>query len=206
MDEQAPPKRLRLDGRLMRSAQTRRAIIDAYLELLLESPKIPTATEIAKRAGVSTRSVFERFEDMLTLSFAAADHVFALRVAQAAAVNADGDRQTRLRSQVETRAEICERWLPLWRALTRHQSASPQLNARISRVYDLITERLKLMYRPELSTLAEPQSARVLITLEALTDFESWGRMRERHGLSVEAACEVWTEAIDRLLPPTPAA
>jgi hypothetical protein len=107
--------------------------------------------------------------------------------------------------QAETRAEICERWLPLWRSLTRHQSASPQLHSRIGRVYDLITERLKLMYRPELSTLAEPQSARILIALETLTDFESWGRMRERHGLSAEAACVVWTEAIDRLLSPTPA-
>lgn len=29
--------------------------------------------------------------------------------------------------------------------------------------------------------------------------------MRERHGLSVEAACEVWAMAIDRMLPPTPA-
>jgi len=28
--------------------------------------------------------------------------------------------------------------------------------------------------------------------------------MRERHGLSVEAAREVWINAIDRLLPPTP--
>jgi hypothetical protein len=30
--------------------------------------------------------------------------------------------------------------------------------------------------------------------------------MRHRHGLSVEAACEVWTMAIDRILPPTPSA
>jgi hypothetical protein len=28
--------------------------------------------------------------------------------------------------------------------------------------------------------------------------------MRERRGLSVEAAREVWINAIDRLLPPTP--
>jgi hypothetical protein len=61
-----------------------------------------------------------------------------------------------------------------------------------------------LMYRPELSTLAEADRTALLITLEALTDFESWGRMRERHGLSVEAARDVWARAIDRLLPPTP--
>ena len=41
--------------------------------------------------------------------------------------------------------------------------------------------------------------------LEALVDFESWARMREYFGLSVEEACNVWIQAIDRLLPPTPA-
>ena len=28
--------------------------------------------------------------------------------------------------------------------------------------------------------------------------------MRERHGLSIEAARDVWIAAIDRILPPTP--
>jgi hypothetical protein len=45
----------------------------------------------------------------------------------------------------------------------------------------------------------------MLIALEAITDFESWGRMREDNGLDVEQACAVWIKAIDRLLPPTPA-
>jgi AcrR family transcriptional regulator len=139
MEEQVPPKRQRSkrpDGRLLRSAQTRQAIIDAYLDLLRTTPKIPTSAEIARHAGISTRSVFERFEDLLTLSFAAADYVFAQGLAQAAPRHVDADRQTRLRSQVETRALVCESWLPLWRALIRHQSVSPQLQARIRRVYD----------------------------------------------------------------------
>jgi hypothetical protein len=45
---------------------------------------------------------------------------------------------------------------------------------------------------------------RTLIALEAITDFESWGRMRETFGLSVEEAGAVWIRAIDGLLPPTP--
>jgi hypothetical protein len=126
--------------------------------------------------------------------------------AQAEARDVDGDRQMRLKSQVATRAAVCERWLPIWRALVRHQYESEQLPARMGLVYDLVVERLKLMYRPELSTLDEPERSQLLIALEALTDIEAWGRMRHRHGLSVEAACEVWTMAIDRILPPTPSA
>jgi AcrR family transcriptional regulator len=199
------PKR-RLDGRRLRSERTRQLIIEAYLDLLRENPQPPTASQIAKRAGYSVRSVFERFEDLLALSLAAADHAFAQGMAQAVLRHADADRQTRLRSQVETRSGICERWLPLWRALLHNQRESELLKVRIEQMRDAVVARVRLMYRPELSTLVEAERDQIVMALEALTDFESWGRMRERHGLSIEAAREVWIMAIDRLLPPTPEA
>ena len=203
MDQSAAAHR-RPDGRLLRSERTKQVLIEAYLGLLRENPQIPTAADIAKRAGCSIRSVFERFSDLLSLSFAAADYAFAQGMAQAVARHVDGDRQTRLRSQVETRAEVCEQWLPLWRALLRHQHKSQELAYRIERMRDAIVGRLELMYRPELSALPDAERKAVLIALEALTDFESWGRMRERHSLSIEAARDIWIAAIDRILPPTP--
>src|SRR6266851_4541510 len=162
------PRRRQADGRRLRSELTRQAIIDAYLGLLRETRLIPTATQIAQRAGCSVRSVFERFADLMTLSFAAADHALAQAGAEAEARDVDGDRQTRVRSQVATRAALCERWLPTWRALIRHQYDSEQLPARLERMYGLVFERLKLMYRPELSTLGEPERRQLLIALEAL--------------------------------------
>ncbi len=200
----ALPKPPRIDGRRLRSERTRQLIIEAYLALLRESPEIPTSAEIAKRAGYSVRSVFERFDDLLALSFAAADYALAAGLAQATIRDLDGDRAARIRSQVETRAGICEQWLPLWRVLLHNQRESPLLTMRIDRMREAVWARLMLMYRPELSTLTETDRTALLITLEQLTDFESWGRMRERHGLSVEAARNVWASAIDRLLPPTP--
>jgi AcrR family transcriptional regulator len=199
-----PRRRRTTDGRRERSAHSRQLIIGAYLELLREGPRVPTTTEIAKRAGVSIRLVYERFGDLLGLSFAAADQVLAQAHAETLPSEVAGDRSARLRAQIATRARVCERWLPIWRALIHHQYGSPDLEGRMGRVYDLIVERLELMYRPELSTVPEPERGRLLIVLEALTDFESWGRMRERHGLSVEAAREIWAMAIDRILPPTP--
>src|SRR5690606_37960175 len=44
--------------------QTRRAITEALLDLLRESGKVPTAADIATRAGVSRRSVFVHFSDL----------------------------------------------------------------------------------------------------------------------------------------------
>jgi hypothetical protein len=194
-----------VDGRRQRSERTRQLIIEAYLALLRDSPRIPTSNEIAERAGYSVRSVFERFPDLLSLRIAATDHAFALGTAQAVIRDADADRATRIRSQVQTRAQTCENWLPLWRALNANQGEAAELKMRIALMREAIWKRLELMYQPELSSLDEGRRRHMLIALEAITDFESWGRMREDNGLNVEQACAVWIKAIDRLLPPTPA-
>ena len=122
------------DGRHRRSERTRQALIKAYLDLLREKQQPPKAPEVAKRAGCSVRSVFERFSDVLALSLAAADYSIEQAMAQAAVPNLDADLHIRLKSQVETRAAICEQWLPLWRALLRYQSASEELAIRIKRI------------------------------------------------------------------------
>jgi len=198
--DQSDPKLSQTDGRRRRSAQTRQALIDAYLDLLRENQKPPTAEDIAKRAGCSVRSIFERFTDLLTLSLAAADYAFEQAMAQTAAPNLDADLHTRIKSQVETRAVICEHWLPLWRALLRYQSESPELAMRIKRIRAAMGARLALVYGRELSTLPEADRTKLLTALDILTDFESWGRMREDHGLSIEAARDVWNNAMWRLL------
>jgi AcrR family transcriptional regulator len=193
-----------VDGRRQRSVRTRQYIIEAYMALLRQNPRPPTASQIAERAGYSVRSLFERFPDLLSLSLAAADFAFTQANAQAAIRNVSADRATRIRTQVETRAQTCEDWLPLWRALVLNQHVSEDLQQRIRRVREAILARIVLMYRPELDSLGPVERRRTVIALEALTDFESWARMRELTGLSVEDACTVWIRAIDRLLPPTP--
>ena len=194
----------RTDGRRLRSARTKQLIIEAYLELLRESPQIPTAAAIAERAGYSVRSVFERFPDLHALRVAATDYAFTQGTAQAVAREFSGDRRTRLKSHVETRSWICEQWLSLWRALIGNQGDSSELKSRIMLIRQAILKRIELMYEPELSTLGEIERRQTVIAIESLIDFESWARMREFGGLSIEDAREVWVKAIDLLLPPTP--
>jgi hypothetical protein len=130
-------------------------------------------------------------------------------MAQAAALapagDAGGDRQTRIRHQVEGRGRACERWLPLWRSLVANQGESTELRRRVVALRERFVERLEAMYAPELSTLPVVERRHLLIVLEALTDIESWARMQEFFGLSFDQACAAWAQAIDRLLPPTPA-
>ena len=55
------------DGRRQRSERSRLAIIEATLALMYEGVLIPTAQQIADRAGVGIRSFFRHFGDMDSL-------------------------------------------------------------------------------------------------------------------------------------------
>ena len=198
------PRPSRIDGRRLRSERTKQLIIEAYLALAQEnSPQVPTAAEIAHRAGYSVRSIFERFPDIHTLQVAATDYAMVQVAALAPARDGDGDRQTRIKTQVETRGRSCERWLLLWRSLVVNQRDSEALKQRVIMSRERVVARLEFMYAAELSTLPDTERRHLLIVLEALTDVESWARMREFFNLSFDEACAVWRQAIDRLLPPT---
>ena len=144
---------MKVDGRRQRSERTRLTIIQAYLELLRRHGVMPTAAHIADEAGCSTRSIFERFSDLDALSLATADYAIVQGQAEAVARHVDGDRPTRIRSHVATRAFACEKWLPLWRIITR-QDQIADLKMRVVLVRLANIERMKLMYAPELATPA----------------------------------------------------
>lgn len=199
-------KNIRVDGRRLRSERTKQLIVEAYLALIREKPQtpVPTAAEIADRAGYSVRSIFERFPDLHTLRVAAADYALAHAAALAPARDVHGDRATRIRSHVETRAGTCERGISLWRALTFNVDENDDLKIRIKVARDRTIERMEVMYRPELAALPDTERRNVLIALEAITDIESWARLRDLYGLSFAEGCAAWIAAIDRLLPVTP--
>lgn len=203
---ETPAQMPRIDGRRQRSERTRRLIIKAYLELLRKNPQLPTASQIAEHAGYSVRSIFERFSDLRALSLATADHAIALGQSEAVALHVGSDRPTRIRSHVKARAQSCESWLPLWRAMIATQDQLAELRTRVVQVRLANIERLKLMYAPELSTLAAGEHEQLLIALGILISFESWDQMRDCYHMSAKAAQGVWIEAINRMLPPTPQA
>lgn len=193
-----------VDGRRLRSERTRQSIIDAYLGLLRRDPSIPTAAEIAKAAGYSVRSIFERFADLNALTLATADYAILQGQAESQARDIDADRATRIRSHVHIRAAACEKWSPLWRVLMTTQQEVVELQQRIVLARYANIERMKLMYARELGTLDEAARQRLLIGLATLVSFESWDQMRDCYKLSIEDAEATWIAAIDRMLPPTP--
>jgi len=88
------------------------------MALVRETGQMPTALQIAERAGYSVRSVFERFPDLTALRIAVTDHAISEARNTGVLRDLDADRLTRIASQVEQRGRGCEHWLPLWRVLT----------------------------------------------------------------------------------------
>ena len=193
-----------VDGRRLRSERTRQAIIDAYLGLLRQDSSIPTAAQIAKAAGYSVRSIFERFADLNALTRATADYAILQAQAESQARDVDADRATRIRSHVHIRAAACEKWSPLWRVLMATQQEVVELQQRIVLARYANIERMKLMYARELATLDEATRQRLLIGLATLVSFESWDQMRDCYKLSMEDAEATWIAAIDGMLPVPP--
>lgn len=180
----------RLDGRRLRSRRTRERLIAAYLDILSETDSLPTCNAVARRAGCSVRTLFDRFRDMADLARSARE-----RAAIAGDLDAPGplaalDRAARIRLHVATRARLCERPPP-----DRPEGDGDDLSGLAA---------LETIYDPELSALDAEERRRLLIALGTLTDATGWTRIRQRFGTSINEACEVWQAAIDRLLPPTP--
>jgi len=105
-----------IDGRSARALRTRKAIVDAVIDLIQEGEIKPPAPRIAEKAGVSLRSIYQHFEDLEAL-FAAAHSRYTERLlATVAEIPAEGPFEERLEAFVEQRAHLLEFITPARRA------------------------------------------------------------------------------------------
>ena len=68
-----------VDGRAARALRTRNRVVDALLDLIDEGDLRPPAADVARRAGVSLRSVYQHFDDLETLFRTFDDAIESLR-------------------------------------------------------------------------------------------------------------------------------
>jgi len=197
-----PPKEHYLDGRFMRSERTRRLMIKAYLQLVREHDRMPTAKEIARQSGYALRSIFERFSNLDGLLLAAVDYAIASSREDMSAFDGSADRSRRIAGYIRARAKICEDWLFLSRTLNAFvlQSHNVELAARLASMREDNVGWLERACQSELDGQPAERRRALLATLSALTGFESWHQMRHSFGFSFQEAEETWGLAINRLL------
>ena len=104
-----------VDGRTARAQRTRAAVVEALISLLEEGRLQPTAAEIAARAGVAERTLFQHFADRDAL-FAAVSERQAERLTEMwVEIPRDAPFAERLDAFVDLRARVYEFVTPVRR-------------------------------------------------------------------------------------------
>jgi AcrR family transcriptional regulator len=190
----------RMDGRRKRGERTARRLVEAYISLATEKRRSPTAEEVASEAGCSSRSVFERFNTLGELELAVFDVMLAQHAWEPDLDALKFDREGRSALYLAKRATVCEKWLPLWRTLMRSFGAGEAIDMRIATARERTQEDLRRAFGPELALLEESECHTMLRIMDALFDFECWGRMRELEKLPVAQARRTWRLTLDWML------
>jgi len=184
-----------IDGRRQRSVRSREALIKASLELIDQGLLVPTAKQIADKAGVGLRSFFRHFDDMETL-FAAVDaHARDTFMSLFTFGESDGPIAQRIKAFLDSQAEAYEHLnnvilstqAQLWRSPTLRQSyARDQKKLRT----------LMLSWFPELE--AHPRA--VIEGLDSLASFDMWHRLRHHQKLGVRESKDILAAMISGFL------
>lgn len=184
-----------VDGRRLRSERSRLAIIEAALALQEEGVLVPTAQQISDRAGVGIRSFFRHFEDMETLFEAADDHIRDSYEALFLGGDRDGTLEERIDHAVQRHADAYESvsnivlgtHAQLWRyEALRKNYARNQRGLR----KDLDD------WLPELNSVSRDTRESV----DAISSFEMWHRLRYHQGLSKRASITILKALLNSLV------
>ena len=190
----------KLDGRRLRSEQSRDAIVDAMLALLREGNPRPGARDIAARAGVSLRSVFRHFEDLDGLFTAVAARQ-AERTGQLFDLHVPaGSLDERIAALVEQRARLFEEIAPMRRAALRLAPFHHPIRRRLAESNAVLRRHIGELFAAELSGLSAAERRDSLEALDAATSWGFWEALRSDQKLSVERAKRVTATTVRSLV------
>lgn len=190
----------RVDGRHARSQRTRAAVIDALLALLEAGQPSPTTQQIATRAGISLRTVYQQFSDLEGLYAAAGECVLGRLEALRAPVPVELAFEQRLECFCATRARVLEALLPVMRGSRIREHVSAQLVV-IRRHFVAIGDgEVRQAFAPELALLPREEREHVVAELHVAAGAASWETRRGDRGQDVTGAEQAMRMTVCALL------
>jgi TetR/AcrR family transcriptional regulator of autoinduction and epiphytic fitness len=190
----------KIDGRTARARRTREAIVDAMLALLDGGDLRPSAEDIAARAKVSPRSIFQHFGERETLLRAVGMRQTE-RVSQIVEhLPDDGPLEVRLDAFVEQRARVLEFVTPVRRSALLNEPFSEGSHNGLQAFRAYKRAEAERVFGPELQAAPAREREELKRALGAATDWSSWEALRAHQGLSVADARAVMRRTIVALL------
>ena len=170
----------KVDGRRLRTAATRKRIVEAVIDLQRGGQVRPAMQAIAEQAGVSLRAVFQHFPEKSQLTKAVLDELLARlhfeapprQIATRAAL------AERMDLFLDERVALLEQLTPHRRASNQLLAASPVLQRRRAAIRRLYQRQVAVWFKPELQRLRPGAKRQWLDALATLTDWEMWESLR----------------------------
>ncbi len=189
------------DLRRARRERGRTAVLDTAFEIFLSGNERPTASEIARRAGVSTSSLFRYFEsiDDLRMQVAARfldDHRDVLQPEPPAGAGYDQRRQL----FVDLRIRLATTIGPMSRRLQGRVVDEPGLLPIQTTFRSLLAEQVTTHFDPELSAMTQAGRHDLAGLIDAMTSIEAYRTLHEVHERSETQIRRSWRSAIDTLV------
>lgn len=172
------------DGRVRRGARNHEAIVDAMYELVRTTHAPPTMDEVARRAGVGTRTVFRQFQDLDSLYRTMNERLLREILSMVSVTPPTGELEPDLRTLAHRRAQIFEHIMPFRHATRGLRHPSAFLREQDAHFAQMLRAILETIVGPHLGEDAQS----TLELLDLLLSFEAWDRLRETQKLSAKAA------------------
>ena len=169
------------DGRVARGERTRDAITDALYALIHDGVENPSGREIAERAEVSLRSVFQHFDDIEAVYA----ELMARQESRIAPFLAALDPELPLSERVDRIFEMRDSMFALAAPLRR--SAGAHRAARTSHTIKRGLLQLQRAQRDQLNKTFSQEigdNDRLLLQVDIWLSFETWDQFLNQHGLS----------------------
>lgn len=188
-----------VDGRYARSERSRQAMVDALLDLLRSGTIRPSSAQIAQRAGVTQRTLFNQFGDMDSLITACASRQTE-RVLGLLPDAGDGSLEERVERYCDGLAVLLDETMHVRWAVVTSPTLMASASAAVSTARQFVRRRLTEAFATELDPLTNAVVAEVIEALEIETDPVVWRMRRIQQELSSAQARAVVARSILALL------
>jgi AcrR family transcriptional regulator len=186
------------DGRRRRSADSRRRIVEAMLDLVREGHVAPSAELVAARAGVGRRTVFRLFRDMEGI-YRGMNAAMRAKVAPLRALPLAGATAAdRLQALAERRIRFFEEVMLLTVASAVHRHGSAVLQADHSAMQAELRAILMAVLDEARAEGGRPDDE-TREALDAVLSIDFWRRLRLEQRLERDAATAI-VQRLTRLL------
>lgn len=190
-----------VDGRSVRRERNQIAVLDAVIELFAEDMLAPRPEDVAKRSGVSLRSVYRYFSDPEELLRAAmARHMERTLPLMQLDGLGEGDLEQRIDRFVEMRMRLYEAVAPVARAARVAASRNTPVGAQYQRALRHMRELIEAHFAAELRTMQPAVRLAVVDGIDSMLQLESFDYLRRTLERDRDEIARAQREVLRRLL------